>query len=102
MATTTTDAPLRHRGSPPRLETRTADESAVYARGSFGFTKSDDGLAARVAAALESYFAAGFWQMFRKRLPWLVLLLGAQMLTTIALTGFSTLPLFAVMVWLFF
>jgi magnesium transporter len=46
----------------------------------------------------ESYFAAGFWRMFRKRLPWLVLLLGAQMLTTIALTGFSALPLFAVMV----
>lgn len=50
-------------------------------------------------AALEgSYFGASFLQMIRKRLPWLVLLLGAQTITTVALLGFDKLPLFAVLV----
>jgi magnesium transporter len=41
-------------------------------------------------AALEySYFATGFLKMILKRLPWLVMLLGAQMLTTLALTKFQ-------------
>ena len=40
--------------------------------------------------ALEySYFGTGFFGMVRKRLPWLALLLLAQMLTTLALTKFQ-------------
>ncbi|MDY6913441.1 MAG: magnesium transporter [Planctomycetota bacterium] len=50
-------------------------------------------------AALESsYFATGFWGMLRKRLPWLMLLLVAQMLTAVTLLGFEKLPLFAVLI----
>jgi len=50
-------------------------------------------------AALEySYFGTGFSGMIRKRLPWLVLLLMAQMLTTVALTSFTAVPLFAALV----
>jgi len=49
--------------------------------------------------ALEtSYFSTGFWRMLGKRLPWLALLLCAEMVTTIALLGFDKLPLFAVLV----
>ena len=49
--------------------------------------------------ALEySYFGTGLVGMIRKRLPWLVLLLAAQLLTTVALTSFHTVPLFAVLV----
>ncbi|MCD6303428.1 MAG: magnesium transporter [Planctomycetes bacterium] len=50
-------------------------------------------------AALESsYFATGFVDMLRKRLPWLAVLLAAETLTTIALLGFDRLPLFAALV----
>jgi len=50
-------------------------------------------------AALEaSYFGTGYWAMLRKRLPWLAMLLAAQMFTTVALLGFDKLPLFAVLV----
>jgi len=50
-------------------------------------------------AALEySYFGTTFAAMLRKRLPWLVMLLLAQTLTTVALLGFNELPLFAVLV----
>jgi len=50
-------------------------------------------------AALEySYFGTGYLEMLRKRLPWLMMLLMAQMLTTLALLGFDKLPLFAVLV----
>jgi len=45
-----------------------------------------------------SYFGTGFWVMLGKRLPWLALLLFAQMLTTLALTHFHGLPLFAILV----
>ncbi|HUT56509.1 MAG TPA: magnesium transporter [Phycisphaerae bacterium] len=45
-----------------------------------------------------SYFGTGFLAMLRKRLPWLVMLLAAQTLTTIALLGFDKLPLFALLV----
>ena len=45
-----------------------------------------------------SYFGTGFWGMLRKRMPWLVLLLGAQMLTTVALIGFERLADFAILV----
>jgi magnesium transporter len=45
-----------------------------------------------------SYFATGFAPMLRKRLPWLVLLLGCQMFTTVALMSFNAVPLFAVLV----
>jgi magnesium transporter len=45
-----------------------------------------------------SYFSTGFVEMMRKRLPWLVLLLAGQMLTTVALMGFNAVPLFAVLV----
>jgi len=42
-------------------------------------------------AALEtSYFATDFWGMVRKRLPWLVLLFAAEILTVAALTAFET------------
>ncbi|MBS3821497.1 MAG: magnesium transporter [Phycisphaerae bacterium] len=53
---------------------------------------------AGMAALEESYFASGYLRMLRKRMPWLVLLLCAQIFTTIALTGFQALPLFAVLV----
>ena len=46
----------------------------------------------------QSYFGTGFLAMVRKRLPWLMLLLLAQTMTTLALTGFHALPLFAVLV----
>ncbi len=51
-------------------------------------------------AALEySYFATGFVKMIVKRLPWLVMLLAAQMLTTLALTQFqNTFAMFSVLV----
>ncbi|MHC4983436.1 MAG: magnesium transporter [Planctomycetota bacterium] len=49
--------------------------------------------------ALEySYFGTGFWAMLRKRLPWLMLLLFAQMLTTLALTNYHALALFPLLV----
>ena len=46
----------------------------------------------------QSYFGTSTLGMLRKRLPWLIMLLGAQMLTTVALTGFHSLPIFAVLV----
>ncbi len=50
-------------------------------------------------AALEySYFGTGFWGMLRKRLPWLLLLLLAQMFTTLALTSYHGVYLFSVLV----
>ena len=50
-------------------------------------------------AALEyTYFGTGFFAMLRKRLPWLVLLLCAQMIATLALTSFHALLLFPVLV----
>lgn len=45
-----------------------------------------------------SYFGTGFVAMLRKRMPWLVMLLAAQMFTTIILLGFDKLHWFAVMV----
>ena len=45
-----------------------------------------------------SYFGTSFWGMIRKRLPWLILLLMAQMITTVALTSFEHLAQFAVLV----
>ena len=45
-----------------------------------------------------SYLGTGFLKMFRKRIPWLALLLAAQSLTTVALIGFHTIPLFVVLV----
>jgi len=45
-----------------------------------------------------SYFSTGFGAMILKRLPWLVMLLMAQMLTTLALTSFQVVPLFAALV----
>jgi len=45
-----------------------------------------------------SYFGTGYFGMLRKRLPWLALLLVAQMMTTVALTGYYSLPIFAVLV----
>ncbi len=53
---------------------------------------------AGMAALESSYFATGFLRMLLKRLPWLVLLLMAQMLVTLTLTSFHALPLFAVLV----
>lgn len=42
-------------------------------------------------AALEaSYFTTGFWGMVRKRLPWLVMLFVAEILTVAALTAFGS------------
>ena len=50
-------------------------------------------------AALEySYFGTSFAAMLRKRLPWLIMLLMAQTLTTVALLGFDSLKMFAVLV----
>ncbi len=43
------------------------------------------------------YFSTGTFQMIRKRLPWLGLLLAAQTLTTVALIHFQHVPVFAVM-----
>lgn len=49
--------------------------------------------------ALEySYFATGHLGMIKKRLPWLLMLLFAQMLGTLALTSFHGLEMFAVLV----
>jgi len=45
-----------------------------------------------------SYFSTGLAGMLQKRLPWLILLLMAQMLTTLALARFNALPLFAALV----
>lgn len=45
-----------------------------------------------------SYFGTGWLRMLGKRLPWLMMLLGAQMLATLALTSFHAVPLFAVLV----
>jgi len=44
---------------------------------------------AGVAALEEPYFATTFLEMLRKRLPWLGLLFGAEMLTVLALTRFE-------------
>ena len=50
-------------------------------------------------AALEySYFGTSFGAMLRKRLPWLIMLLLAQTLTTVALLGFNDMVLFAALV----
>ncbi|GAF86648.1 unnamed protein product, partial [marine sediment metagenome] len=53
---------------------------------------------AGMGALEHSYFRTGYFGMLRKRLPWLALLLGAQLLTTVALSEFHTLPIFAVLV----
>ncbi|MGB2822826.1 MAG: magnesium transporter [Phycisphaerae bacterium] len=53
---------------------------------------------AGMAPLESSYFGTGFLAMLGKRLPWLALLLAAQMLTTITLLGFDKLPVFAVLV----
>ncbi len=45
-----------------------------------------------------SYFGTGFGGMLKKRLPWLVLLLGAQSLTAVALRGFGRVADFAILV----
>ena len=45
-----------------------------------------------------SYFGTSFFAMLSKRLPWLLLLLAAQTLTTVALTKFNRLAEFAVLV----
>ena len=45
-----------------------------------------------------SYFGTGHFKMLRKRLPWLGMLLAAQLLTTVALLGFHSWALFAVLV----
>jgi len=45
-----------------------------------------------------SYFGTGYAGMMRKRMPWLALLLAAQLLTTVALIGFQAVPIFAVLV----
>jgi len=45
-----------------------------------------------------SYFQTSYLGMIRKRVPWLVLLLGAQTLTAVALTGFKNMVEFAVLV----
>ena len=45
-----------------------------------------------------SYFSTGFGAMIIKRLPWLIMLLMAQMLTTLALTSYQVVPLFAALV----
>ncbi len=45
-----------------------------------------------------SYFSTGFGAMILKRLPWLIMLLMAQLLTTLALTSFQIVPLFAALV----
>jgi len=42
-----------------------------------------------VAALEEPYFATTWPEMMRKRLPWLVLLFAAELLTVMALTGFE-------------
>ena len=42
-----------------------------------------------VTALEEPYFATDFHEMLRKRLPWLVLLFAAELLTVTALTGFE-------------
>ncbi len=50
-------------------------------------------------AALEySYFGTSFGAMLGKRLPWLVMLLLAQTLTTVALLSFNDMVMFAVLV----
>ena len=41
-----------------------------------------------VAALEEPYFATTYGEMLRKRLPWLVLLFGAELLTVLALSSF--------------
>lgn len=49
-------------------------------------------------SALESgYFDTSFWMLVRKRLPWLVLLLAAEVLTVVALSGFEHLAIFAIL-----
>jgi magnesium transporter len=45
-----------------------------------------------------SYFSTSFGRMFLKRLPWLVMLLLAQMLTTLTLSYFHNVAMFAVLV----
>ncbi len=45
-----------------------------------------------------SYFSTSFGAMIVKRLPWLVMLLMAQLLTTLALTSFQVVHLFAALV----
>jgi len=45
-----------------------------------------------------SYFGTGFLRMISKRLPWLILLLGCQMITAVALTTFEQFAQFALLV----
>jgi len=45
-----------------------------------------------------SYFSTGFGTMLVRRLPWLIMLLMAQTLTTVALTTYQVVPLFAALV----
>jgi len=45
-----------------------------------------------------SYFGTSFFGMLRKRLPWLILLLAAQSLTAVALSGFDWVKDFVVLV----
>ncbi len=51
-----------------------------------------------MTALQSTYFSTGFLAMLRKRMPWLAMLLAAQTVTTIALLGFNSVPLFAVLV----
>ena len=52
-----------------------------------------------VAALEEPYFATTYSEMLRKRMPWLVLLFGAELLTVLALIHFhSSIALFALIV----
>ncbi len=46
---------------------------------------------AGMAALEDSYLSASFWQMIKKRLPWLVMLLVAETLAVVVLKGFDRL-----------
>ncbi len=53
---------------------------------------------AGMSALEHNYFSTGFGGMLRKRLPTLAMLLCVQMLTTLALTNYTTMQMFAVLV----
>ena len=53
---------------------------------------------AAIAPLEYSYFGTGFGAMLAKRLPWLAVLLAAQMLSTTALTHFKDVTQFAILV----
>ncbi|MFO7870922.1 MAG: magnesium transporter [Kiritimatiellia bacterium] len=53
---------------------------------------------AGISVIKNEYFSTGFFSMLWKRLPWLILLLFGQMLTTLALTNFRYLALFPALV----